>query len=124
MVQTTANVERDGVQSELDIRNIVLGDIIHLSAGDIIPAEAAKMSPLELKNLCFMGIDVISGTVMVVALNTGDSTYFGSLSKVAVERRAETGFDKGLKRVSYLLIVFMAVMVPIMLLVNGFVKHD
>lgn len=158
MVQTTANVERDGVQSEMDIRNIVPGDIIHLSAGDIIPAdcrilqqkdlyvvqsaltgeslpvekvsepsdpaETAKMSPLELRNLCFMGTNVISGTALVVALNTGDSTYFGSLSKVAVERRAETGFDKGLKRVSYLLITFMAVMVPIMFLVNGFVKHD
>ena len=158
MVQTTANVERDGVQNEIDIRNIVPGDIIHLSAGDIIPADcrilqqkdlyvvqsaltgeslpvekssepydpsvASRMSPLEMKNLCFMGTNVISGSALAVALNTGDSTYFGSLSKVAVERRAETGFDKGLKKVSYLLITFMAVMVPIMFIVNGFVKHD
>jgi Mg2+-importing ATPase len=48
----------------------------------------------------------------------------GSLSKSVMHKRAETNFDRGLKKVSYLLITFMLVMVPVVFLVNGFVKGN
>jgi Mg2+-importing ATPase len=158
MVETTATVERDGVKAEIDIHDIVPGDIIHLSAGDMIPADCRiirakdlfvvqsaltgeslpvekkadaldseqtdKCPVIELPNICFMGTNVISGTAVAVVVNTGVKTYFGSLSKTISGKRAETSFDKGLKRVSYLLISFMVVMVPVVFLVNGFVKGN
>jgi len=156
MVKTTATVIREEGKSEIDIKELVPGDIIQLSAGDMIPADvrilqskdlfvsqsmltgealpvektwnavadAAKQSPLDLNNICFMGTNVVSGTAMATVVNTGEDTYFGSLSKSLVGKRAETSFDKGVNSVSWLLIRFMLVMVPLVFLINGLTKHD
>ena len=71
-----------------------------------------------------MGTNVISGTATAVVVTTGEHTYFGSISKTVTGKRQETSFDKGLKRVSYLLISFMAVMVPVVFIINGFAKDN
>ncbi|WP_259069800.1 magnesium-translocating P-type ATPase [Mucilaginibacter sp. X4EP1] len=100
--------------------------------GEAVPVEkigtaiidAATQSPLDLSNICFMGTNVVSGTATAVVVNTGEETYFGSLSKSLVGKRAETSFDKGVNSVSWLLIRFMLVMVPLVFLINGFTKHD
>jgi magnesium-transporting ATPase (P-type) len=47
-VTTTATVLRDGEKKEVDLREIVPGDIIHLSAGDIVPADARVISAKDL----------------------------------------------------------------------------
>ncbi len=161
MVKTTATVLRQvglrvSSKKEIEIKNIVPGDIISLSAGDMIPADcrvlqskdlfvsqamltgeslplekrevliqdAEKRSPLELDNICFMGTNVVSGTATVVAVTTGNLTYFGSIGKAISGKRAETSFDKGINKVSWLLIRFMLVMVPLVFLINGFTKHN
>ncbi|MDT7953517.1 MAG: magnesium-translocating P-type ATPase [Acetobacteraceae bacterium] len=81
-------------------------------------------SPLDVANICFMGTNVVSGQGRAIVVATGRHTYFGSLSKAIVGQRAETAFDKGVKSVSFLLIRFMLVMVPIVLVINGVVKGD
>jgi Mg2+-importing ATPase len=160
MVKTTASVLRKTVlgpgRYEMDIKDIVPGDIIFLSAGDMIPADcrilqskdlfvsqamltgealpiekrelpiadADSRSPLELDNCCFMGTNVVSGTAVVVAVTTGSQTYLGSISKSVTGKRAETSFDRGVNSVSWLLIRFMLVMVPLVFLINGFTKGD
>ncbi len=157
MVKTTALILREVVgKKEIDIKEIVPGDIIFLSAGDMIPADcriiyskdlfvsqsmltgetlpvekrefkvdnAETKSPLELENICFMGTNVVSGSAMAIAVTTGNQTYFGSISKSLTGKRAETSFDKGVNSVSWLLIRFMLIMVPLIFLINGFVKHD
>lgn len=83
-----------------------------------------KKSPLELDNICFMGTNVVSGTAKAVAVTTGNLTYFGSIGKAITGKRAETSFDKGVNKVSWLLIRFMLVMVPLVFLINGFTKGD
>lgn len=83
-----------------------------------------KKSVLELENLCFMGTNVVSGSGIAIVINTGNRTYFGSMSKSLAEKRPQTTFDKGVNSVSWLLIKFMLVMIPIVFLINGIIKGD
>ncbi len=81
-------------------------------------------SLFDLKNICFMGTNVVSGSATAVVLATGDRTYFGNMAKALSGQREPTSFDRGVNSVSWLLIRFMCVMVPIVFLVNGFLKND
>jgi len=98
-----------------------LGNVAQKSAS----ATAADQSNLlDLPNICFMGTNVVSGTARAVVVATGPRTYFGSLAKAIVGSRVQTAFDRGVNSVSWLLIRFMLVMVPIVFLLNGFSKGD
>jgi Mg2+-importing ATPase len=81
-------------------------------------------SPTELKNTCFMGTSVQSGTATAVVVTTGSHTYLGSMAGSITEAQAPTNFDQGLSRFTWLMIRLMAVMVPLVFLINGFTKHD
>ncbi|GGB20960.1 magnesium-translocating P-type ATPase [Puia dinghuensis] len=158
MVRTTTTVLRHYVlgpsRQEIDLKDLVPGDIILLSAGDMIPADCRILqskdlfisqamltgealpvekrdyaiedvrarTPLELENCCFMGTNVVSGTAIALAVNTGSLTYFGSISRGITGKRAETSFDKGVNSVSWLLIRFMLIMVPLVFVINGLTK--
>ncbi|BAN50813.1 magnesium-translocating P-type ATPase [Metapseudomonas resinovorans] len=171
MVRTTATVlrrDKPGMRGELreiPMGELVVGDILRLSAGDMIPADIRLIESrdlfisqavltgealpvekydtlgavreksaervavdqhdlLELPNICFMGTNVVSGTATAVVVATGARTYFGSLARSIVGSRAQTSFDRGVNSVSWLLIRFMLVMVPVVLLINGFTKGD
>lgn len=100
--------------------------------GEALPVEkrehpindAITKSPLELENLCFMGTNIVSGTATAIAVTTGNKTYFGSIGKAITGQRPLTSFDKGVSSVSWLLIKFMLVMVPLVFLINGFMKGN
>jgi Mg2+-importing ATPase len=79
---------------------------------------------IDTHNLAFMGSDVISGSASGVVLATGDNTIFGEMAKSVNIKPVQTSFEKGVNTVSWLLIRFMLVMVPIVLFVNGFTKGD
>lgn len=87
-------------------------------------AEGASGQALDSRNMCFMGTNVVSGTATALVVATGARTYFGSLAKNIVGSRAQTAFDKGVNSVSWLLIRFMLLMVPVVFLINGFTKGD
>lgn len=78
----------------------------------------------DLENIGLMGTNIISGSAYGVALETGGNTYFGSIAHALSEEKGETSFEKGVRSVSYLLIRFMLVMVPIVFLINGITKQD
>jgi Mg2+-importing ATPase len=140
---------------EIPLRELVVGDIIRLSAGDMVPADVrlitAKdlfisqasltgeafptektMEPVaaqpanlfDLPNLCFMGTNVVSGAATAVVISSGSQTIFGRLAQKIAGFREPTEFDKGIHRVSWLLIRFMLVMTPVVFLINGWIKHD
>ena len=81
-------------------------------------------SPTEIKNTCFMGTSVQSGTAAAVVVTTGVHTYLGSMAGSITEAQAPTSFDRGLSGFTWLMIRLMAVMVPLVFLINGFTKHD
>ena len=88
------------------------------------PEPATLTSPIELKNTCFMGTSVESGTATAVVVTTGVNTYLGSMAGAIAEEPPPTSFEQGLNRFTWLMIKLMAVMVPLVFLINGFTKHD
>jgi Mg2+-importing ATPase len=102
--------------------------------GEALPVEKCAMSgtqptdeaPASLENpcMCFMGTNVVSGSAAAVAMATGSRTYFGGIAAKLSEKRAETDFDKGIKKFTMLMLRFMMFMVPFVFFVNGFFKHD
>jgi Mg2+-importing ATPase len=80
--------------------------------------------PLELSSVCYMGTNVVSGTATAVVVATGPRSYLGSLAHTLSGARVQTSFDRGVRSVSWLLIRFMAVMAPVVFLINGLDKHD
>ncbi|TAM04443.1 MAG: magnesium-translocating P-type ATPase, partial [Rhodanobacter sp.] len=79
-------------------------------------------SALDLPTVCYMGTNVISGTATAVVVATGARSYLGSLAHSMSGQRVQTSFDRGVKSVSWLLIRFMAVMVPVVLGIQ-WVRH-
>jgi len=117
-----------------DVRVLTAKDLFLNRAaltGESMPVEkkAASSSgeirnPLELPNICFLGSNVESGTASAVVIHTGDKTYFGSLAASIVGQRQLTSFDKGVNKFTWLMIRFIAVMVPAVFLINGLSKHN
>ncbi len=117
-----------------DLRVISSKDLFVIQAsltGESLPIEKFdardsrdNVSPLELSNVCYLGTSVESGTAMAVAAATGKSTYFGSMAGSITGPQIETSFDKGIKRFTWLMIRFMAVMVPLVFVINGFTKGN
>jgi Mg2+-importing ATPase len=87
-------------------------------------AQPAVQNPLEFSNTCFLGSNVESGSATAVVVRTGARTYFGSLAASITSERELTSFDKGINKFTWLMIRFIAVMVPAVFLINGLSKHD
>ena len=86
---------------------------------------SADKGLLEHRNLVFMGTNVVSGSATALVVATGSRTYFGALAaKVTATDPTPNAFQAGVNSVSWLLIRFAMVMVPVVLLVNGYTKGD
>ena len=81
-------------------------------------------SVTDYTNIAFMGSNVISGSATAVVICTGDNTLFGSMASAVAEDAVETSFTKGVNAVSWVLIRFMLVMVPLVFFINGITKGD
>lgn len=158
MVTNTCYVRRAGQHDEeINIAELVPGDLVMIAAGDMIPADLriieakdlfvsqssltgesdpiekrpeakgnkhCKGSVIELENICFMGSNVVSGSATGIVIATGNDTYLGTIARSIAGHRAATAFDKGISKVSFLLIRFMLIMIPFVFLVNGVTKGD
>ena len=155
MITTTCTVTRQSQEKiEIPMNDLVVGDIVHLSAGDMIPADvrildakdlfvsqasltgesepiektaalsAPKQSVTDYTDIAFMGSNVISGSASAVVICVGDHTLFGSMTSAVAGEAVETSFTKGVNGVSWVLIRFMMVMVPLVFFVNGITKGD
>ncbi len=117
-----------------DVRLVSCKDLFIVQAsltGESLPVEKLDASekengrqPLELRNLCFLGTSVESGTARAVVVATGPHTYFGSMASSITGIQVETSFDKGIHKFTWLMITIMMVMVPLVFLINGLSKHD
>ena len=99
--------------------------------GESLPVEKGETllgvpdrAPLECPNLCFLGTSVQSGTGTAVVVDTGARTLFGAMARGIARAAPETAFDRGINRFTWLMIRFIAVMVPVVFLINGLTKHN
>ncbi|MBE3038808.1 MAG: magnesium-translocating P-type ATPase, partial [Chloroflexi bacterium] len=99
------------------------GESLPVEKTTLVVAEAAQ-NPLEMPNICFLGSDVESGTATAVVVQTGGGTYFGALANSILGQRVLTSFDKGINQFTWLMISFMAILVPLVFLFNGLSKHN
>jgi Mg2+-importing ATPase len=88
------------------------------------PEQLAGKMPLELKNIAFLGTSVDSGAATAVIVETGLNTYLGGMASAITEGPPPTSFDKGISGFTWLMLRFMAVMVPLVFFINGFSKHN
>jgi Mg2+-importing ATPase len=123
-----------------DVRLLTAKDLFVSQAmltGESIPLEKYPVSPpkrinsatapetvLERETACFMGTNVVSGTATAVVAATGDATFFGAVARDIAGARPLTSFDKGISKVSWMLVRFLMVMTPLVFLINGISKGD
>lgn len=155
MITTTCTVTRKGQEmAEIPLDEVVVGDIVHLSAGNMLPADVrildakdlfvsqasltGESEPIEkipmvnetrdaitdYTNIAFMGSNVLSGSASAVVVTVGDHTLFGSMASEVAHEAVETSFSKGVNAVSWVLIRFMLVMIPLVFVANGITKGD
>ena len=151
MISTKLDVIRNDVEIEVDIEELVPGDIVKLASGDMIPGDVrfietkdlfidqsqltGESNPVEkfttsetnvgvtdLANIGFMGSNIVSGSAKAIILTTGGDTYFGSMAKSLNSYEEKSAFEKNLDSVSKLLIRFMLVTVPVIFIANFLTK--
>lgn len=91
---------------------------------EVLGKRFRKRSEVELDNICYMGSNVVSGAATDIAFATAGYTYLGTIAKSIAGHRATTAFDRGIAKVSMLLIRFMLVMMPFVFPVNGLTKGN
>lgn len=117
-------VKRNGKISEVNIDEIVVGDIVKLETGDKIPADGyiiegditvdessingeAKEAYKEAvcgivneKNMVFRGTVVYSKTALMLVTKVGDKTFYGDLAREIQEKSAESPLKLRLRKLA------------------------
>lgn len=119
MFITNNYVIRNGIKESIDVRNIVIGDIIELEAGDYVSADARIISSesleinestltgesksikknsenitdekelYERKNMVYAGCNVTNGHAFVLVCATGMNTELGKIATSLIDKKAD-----------------------------------
>ncbi|XP_032116740.1 sodium/potassium-transporting ATPase subunit alpha-4 [Sapajus apella] len=110
MVPQQALVIREGEKMQINVQDVVLGDLVEIKGGDRIPADLRLISargckvdnssltgesepqsrstdfthenPLETRNICFFSTNCVEGTARGIVIATGDSTVMGRIASL------------------------------------------
>jgi Mg2+-importing ATPase len=151
-VRHTAVVARDGRLQQVDVTELVPGDVVHLTLGGVVPADIRLVeatglccdegvltgeslpvekttvqvppgTPLaELACCALMGTIVQAGTGAGLVVATGARAEFGRVALGLGERQPETDFQVGLRHFSVLLLQ-VALALSSLILVTNLVLH-
>ncbi|MDM8199916.1 magnesium-translocating P-type ATPase [Fournierella massiliensis] len=154
MIATRVRVLRAGRWTELCSTELVVGDRVRLAAGDRVPADirlteakdlfvsqsvitgesgvlekrAVTLRPgtaktaADYENIAFLGSTVMGGFGEGIVLAVGADTVYGGFSAAGAERK--NGFDRGANSIAWVLIRFMAVLVPVVFAACGLTKGN
>ena len=149
---TVISTIRDNKVKDINIKDIVPGDIIELNAGSIIPSDVILLevkdlfinqsiftgesvpiekkinsngdSLLDLERICFMNSSVVSGSGKALVIKTGKNTYLGTIAKDMLTTKKITNFQKEMNAVSKTLIEAMLVITVLVFILNTLIHHD
>lgn len=154
LVTTTILVRRAGTWQKHLSDELVVGDAVRLNAGDRVPADIRLLTVSDLfisqsvisgesavsgknadtlkeqpacayshySNIAFAGSSVIGGSGEGIVLVVGKDTVYGGISKTISSRKS--GFDLGANSIAWVLIRFMAILVPVVFIACGLTKGD
>ena len=147
-VRHTVVVLRDGTARQVDVVDLVPGDVVRLSLGAVIPADirllfsedllceesiltgeslpagkdpAPITGDLSLGDLAcclFMGTIIQAGSCTGVVVATGGRAEFGRIALGLGEHQPQTEFQLGLKHFSYLLLQVAVVLTTLIFVAN------
>ena len=153
-VTTKVTVIRNNTPTELNITEVVPGDIVKLNAGSIIPADIKIIESKDLflnqanytgesilveketsldnnnpdlfniSNIALMSSNVVSGLGTGLVLKTGFDTYLGSVGSKIKFSKDNTNFTQGIKSISKLLIKYMVLVCLFVIIVDGLIKKN
>ena len=153
-ITSTVTVLRDNEELEINVENVVIGDIVKLNAGTIVPADLKIVEAKDLfvnqsvftgesilvektinaksncnqifdiDNICLMGSTIESGKATGIVISTGINTYLGQVGNEVKVRGEITSFDKGIKSISNLLIRYMIVVCLVVIVIDGIIKKN
>ncbi|KAF5295694.1 hypothetical protein FQA39_LY12867 [Lamprigera yunnana] len=113
---------------EIEVAELVPGDLIYLSSGDMVPADvriiqsndlfinqssltgesmpvekhafnnSESSSILDLQNICYTGTSVVSGYALAITVATGVNTYFATINQAIREKRLKVVLQLELER--------------------------
>lgn len=154
MVSSTVLVLRNDRWLRISSEDLVVGDKVRLFAGERVPADirliwakdlfvsqsvltgesaileknsdnlicGQAQSYSDYHNITFMGSSITGGTGEGIVLAVGKDTVYGGFS--AAETHPKNGFDRGANSIAWVLIRFMAVLIPIVFVACGLTKGD
>ena len=151
LVDSPVAVRRDRQWSRREAADLVVGDYVRLSAGERVPAdiritklencffseagitgesetvsksvEAMKDLPDSFRryqNIAFGGSTVVCGAFEGIVTAVGTDTVYGWPVPDAPDRKR--GFDRGANSIAWVLIRFMALLVPVVFVASGLTK--
>ena len=142
-----AQVWRDGRQQDVDVTQLVRGDVVALRIGEIVPADlrlleveqlecdesaltgesvpvTKSVAPIAggagvaLSSCASMGTIVHEGSGRGVVVGTGATTAFGKIAKGLDEKPPETAFEHGLRGFSKMMATVGVVIAALVFVIN------
>ncbi|GJJ76753.1 P-type Mg2+ transporter [Entomortierella parvispora] len=121
------SAKKESSSSSSSLKNSILGSFARcLGIRRFDPESSNENESIDLSrpDMCYMGTSVVSGTATVMVEKIGSETFFGSMAKELAKRRPENAFQMGVRNISWVFFGLMALMVPPVLLINGFVHQS
>lgn len=150
LVETQITVLQDGQELAIPSKNVVVGDIVLVSAGSIVPADgllieetnlfadeaaltgetfpvekevgpvAADASISQQRNVLFSGSHIVSGSGRLLVIKTGSDTQLGSVAQSLTQQRPEAEFEHGIRRFGMLLVNLTILLTLAVFAINAF----
>lgn len=134
-----ARVLRDNKWREISAKELVPGDIIHISSGDIVPADSKIMNeisadesaltgeslPIDKKvsDIAYSGSIVRQGETNALVISTGLNTYFGKTAQLVEKAETQSFLQKTVIKIGDYLIILAIIMVTTIFIASLF-RHE
>ena len=138
-------VRRNSKKEEINISDIVVGDLIYLNSGDKIPADGilisgnlsvdessltgeAKEKNKNIEDILYMGSIVLNDNGMMKVTSVGDKTYYGGIASELQEFSPESPLKLRLRglaiisKIGYIsaFLVFASYLINVIIIKNNF----